>query len=209
MPYIWLSDIHTIKNIVFIVLQWKWTVTCSGLCCQAIKHSERWWQRVAFFCDLDWLVQHVWCLVRGTARLPRWIPTVNTRNIEISEISGNPEFFRIPSLLHPSPLSAPPSPFSHKSLPRLSEDQSSCSSQINKMNFKFLLAGIWRASFSSNHNWCCCTSVFVVAVALMPTPTEADRHHPRIPGSLASLDLSWINTALAMGKSRWPGLSWV
>ena len=81
MPYIWLSDIHTIKNIVFIVLQWKWTVTCSGLCCQAIKHSERWWQRVAFFCDLDWLVQHVWCLVRGTARLPRWIPTVNTRNI--------------------------------------------------------------------------------------------------------------------------------
>ena len=94
VPYIWLTDIHTIKNIVFIVLQWKWTVTCSGLCCQAIKHSERWWQRVAFFCDLDWLVQHVWCLVRGTARLPRWIPTVNTRNIEISEISGNSEFLR-------------------------------------------------------------------------------------------------------------------
>merc|ERR1712186_109831 len=62
-------------------------------------------------------------------------------------------------------------------------DQSSCSSQINKMNFKFLLA------------------VFVVAVALMPTPTEARRPSPafpglpQIPGSLASLDL--INTALA------------
>merc|ERR1711913_12853 len=33
--------------------------------------------------------------------------------------------------------------------------ESSCSSQINKMNFKFLLA------------------VFVVTLALMPTPTEA------------------------------------
>merc|ERR1712183_1230852 len=43
---------------------------------------------------------------------------------------------------------------------------------LNKMNFKFLLA------------------VFVVAVALVPTPTEADR--PRIPGSLASLDLEQI-----------------
>ena len=43
--------------------------------------------------------------------------------------------------MHCSALSSPPSPFFHKSLQRLSEDQSSCSSQINKMNFKFLLAG--------------------------------------------------------------------
>ena len=117
------------------------------------------------------------------------------------EISSSPGILNSWERVTPSPLSAPPSPFSHKSLHRLSEDQSSCSSQINKMNFKFLLAGIWRASFSSNHNWCCCTSVFVVAVALMPTPTEARRPSPafpglpQIPGSLASLDL--INTALA------------
>merc|ERR1712141_845911 len=38
---------------------------------------------------------------------------------------------------------------------------------------------------------------FVVAVALMPTPTEAVRRLPKIPGSVASLDLSSINTALA------------
>ena len=72
------------------------------------------------------------------------------------EFTGNPEFLResnsFTTAVHCSALSAPPSPFSHKSLHRLSEDQSSCSSQINKMNFKFLLAGIWRASFSSNHN---------------------------------------------------------
>ena len=180
MSYIWLSDIHTIKNIVFIVLQWKWTVTCSGLCCQAIKHSERWWQRVAFFCDLDWLVQHVWCLVRGTARLPRWIPTVNTRNIEISEISGNPEFFRIPSLLHPSPLSAPPSPFSHKSLPRFSEDQSSCFSQINKQDELQVSPGRYMAGFLFHR-----ITIDVVALQCLwllwpwcplPTPTEAGHH---------------------------------
>ena len=135
------------------------------------------------------------CL-RGTTRLPQ-----THRSPLSAPPSGLLEISRSPGILNswervtPSPLSAPPSPFSHKSLHRLSEDQSSCSSQINKMNFKFLLAGIWRASFSSNHNWCCCTSVFVVAVALMPTPTEAGRHLPQIPGSLASLDL--INTALA------------
>ena len=137
------------------------------------------------------------CL-RGTTRPPQTHRSpLSAPPSGLLEISKSPGILNSWERVTPSPLSAPPSPFSHKSLHRLSEDQSSCSSQINKMNFKFLLAGIWRASFSSNHNWCCCTSVFVVAVALMPTPTEAGRHHPRIPGSLASLDLDFINTALA------------
>ena len=62
------------------------------------------------------------------------------------EVTGNPEFLRdsnsFTTASVTSPLPAhPPSPFSHKSLHRPSEDQSSCFSQINKMNFKFLLAG--------------------------------------------------------------------
>ena len=142
------------------------------------------------------------CL-RGTTRLPQTLSGV----------------IQYRAVFHPSPLSAPPSglleisssPGILNSWERVTPSPLHCTASLKispvvplrstRWTSSFSWQVIWRASFSSNHNWCCCTSVFVVAVALMPTPTEARRPSPafpglpQIPGSLASLDL--INTALA------------